>query len=497
MGTALTFKMNRSCLLVSVLFVAWASAHVNTQKEFGDLDAEDNLDEDEFEELFDVKKADNPREEARRRRALKYNEYKVKKENEEFIEGKKPYWSQISDFDNLPRDEFLEKKTGLRKEEDDGYGRGFLPFEGPDDEESERYFDTLRYSREAVPEEYNSVEEGISTPVKNQKYCGSCVAFSNIAVIETCFKKLTGVEGDYSEQQLVDCGYGREGAMACSGAQPHTYLKLIEKEKWNLTAEATYPYRNTDASGQCPPGLKLYNQGAKVKKVWYTRRGTEDLMKKLVYKHGAVTTGVYSKGYFKRYGGGIFQQCWYRKEDHAITVVGYGVEKGKKYWLLKNSWGTGWGEKGYMRIYRGNSMCGIGQAIVTATCESVPGPTDATITTPIPCVDKNRKCRKLAKTNCARVAPKCTKSCGLCKGMTPHISNTCPDKWEGCPKFAETMCGMPEYAKGCCMSCGLGEGMTPVPSNTCFDEYRKCATHKEKMCKEHADKCKRTCGGCS
>merc|ERR1719244_596657 len=106
--------MNRSCLLVSVLFVTWASAHVNTQKEFGDLDAEDNLDEDEFEELFDVEKADNPREEARRRRALKHNEYKIKRENEDFIEGKKAYWSQVYDFDNLPRDEFRKKKTGMR-----------------------------------------------------------------------------------------------------------------------------------------------------------------------------------------------------------------------------------------------------------------------------------------------------------------------------------------------------------------------------------------------
>merc|ERR1711872_926296 len=208
----------------------------------------------------------------------------------------------------------------------------------------------------------SSVDEGHVTPVRNQKQCGSCVAFSNLAVIETCFKKLTGEDNDYSEQQLVDCGYGRNGAMACSGASPFAYLKSIADEKWNLTAEATYRYRNTDA-GQCPPGLKPYNRGARVTKQWHTRRGSEDLMKKLVYKHGAVTTGVLSIGPLQRYGGGIFQGCYGRKEDHAITVVGYGSEDGIPYWLLKNSWGTGWGEAGYIRIRRGYSMCGVGQTI--------------------------------------------------------------------------------------------------------------------------------------
>ena len=196
------------------------------------------------------------------------------------------------------------------------------------------------------------------------------------------------------------------------------------------------------------------------------------------------------------YGGGIFSDCRGSRADHAITVVGYGSENGQKFWLLKNSWGTGWGENGYMRILRGYSMCGIGNTIVTGECGAVPGPTDATITTPIPCFDRNRKCRKWAKTNCARVGKVCAKSCGLCKGMTPHISNKCPDKWKACPKFAERLCGKPAYAKGCCMSCGLGEGMTPVPSVTCFDHYTNCHEKKEEYCKKYGDKCKMTCNKC-
>ena len=74
-------------------------------------------------------------------------------------------------------------------------------------------------NRRGAPSSYSSVDKGDVSPVKNQKQCGSCVAFATIAVVETCFKKITGVFGDYSEQELVDCGYRKNMAMGCHGAQ--------------------------------------------------------------------------------------------------------------------------------------------------------------------------------------------------------------------------------------------------------------------------------------
>ena len=144
-------------------------------------------------------------------------------------------------------------------------------------------------------------------------------------------------------------------------------------------------------------------------------------------------------------------------------------------------------------------MCGVGKTIVTASCEAVPGPTDPPLKTPVPCKDKYRKCPTYAKTNCMKYGEKCRKSCGLCEGMTPHVTNKCPDKWTACPKFAKKLCGKPAYGEGCCLSCGLGEGMTPVPSVTCFDQYTNCDDpgKKEKYCNsEHKDGCKLTCGLC-
>merc|ERR1719474_1390161 len=161
-----------SLSLTLLVFMATGIYSLNIQKEFGDLDGEDSKSEDEFEKDFNIAKAGVPIEENRRSRALKKNEELVKLQNEAFLEGKKSSWRKLNDFDNLPEDEFEQKKTGIKT---DQHGRGLLPIEIPANEESERYYDEIRYSRSSVPDSYSSVDEGFVTPVKNQKMCGSCV----------------------------------------------------------------------------------------------------------------------------------------------------------------------------------------------------------------------------------------------------------------------------------------------------------------------------------
>jgi len=102
---------------------------------------------------------------------------------------------------------------------------------------------------------------------------------------------------------------------------------------------------------------------------YYTYGGDEELMKKLVYEHGAVVATVKAAGPFSSYGGGVFSGCHPGSAtDHAISVVGYGTEGGVDYWLIKNSWGTWWGDKGYIKIQRGVGMCGIGSHISVVEC---------------------------------------------------------------------------------------------------------------------------------
>merc|ERR1711962_1023735 len=205
----------------------------------------------------------------------------IEEENEEFQEGKRTWFDELNEFSDLPQDEFKKHKTGDLKPEgvDRKFGLGALEPQGAErvDAESERYFanfrESMRTNRASVPNTYNSVSLGHVSEVKNQKDCGSCVAFSNMAAVETCFKRVTGAFSDFSEQQLVDCGYG---------------------------------------------------------------------------KHGAVVTSVAAYGPMQEYKGGIFSGCTTTKTDHAVTVVGYGSEGGVDYWLIKNSWGSNWGENGYI-----------------------------------------------------------------------------------------------------------------------------------------------------
>jgi len=460
-----------------------------------DLDPEDNLNEEEFEKEFHVEPADTPEEELRREEALVENEDIVKRTNQDFLDGKKTWFDRINEFANLPLDEFEAEKTGAKIPSSRGFSRGLLdPLpEERVDERSERYFDTFRFNRGSAPASYSSVALGNVSPVKNQKQCGSCVAFSNMALVETCFKRVTGVFGDYSEQQFVDCGYGQNGANGCDGAAPHAYVKWSKDSAMGLFHESTYPYKNTAPTYSCPADLPSYNQGAQVSDYYYTYRGDEETMARLVAEHGAVVTSVNADGPFMDYGGGVFAGCTSSDTNHAVTVVGYGSDNGQDYWLVKNSWGEGWGEDGYIRVKRGVGMCGIGKTMVTVSCDKTSGPTDAPLTTAAPCEDKWSNCPDLAQASCykASIANDCKKSCGLCPGMTPAASVTCYDTYGNCPSLAETNCH--KWGEACKKSCGLCEGMTAHPSNTCFNGYTNCG----EICNWYSgDQCNLACGRC-
>merc|ERR1711970_17644 len=379
----------------------------------------------EFRKSFHKTDITDAVEEELRSKALAKHIEEIKKQNKRFSEGNSTWFDCVYDFDDLTDDEFRKQKTGAIIPEP----------ENQVDDRSENFFDNYRYSRMSVPASYSSVDRGYVSPVKDQGDCGSCVAFATMATVETCYKKLTGVFGDYSEQQLVDCGYGQNGANGCQGASAHSYAKWAGDRNDGLAHESQYPYLNTMPNLDCPANLPVYNQGAKVSGSYYTYEGDEDLMKKLVYENGAVVALVKSAGPFKGYGGGVFSGCAPGDiPDHAVAVVGYGTENGVDYWLIKNSWGPQWGENGYIKLERGSGMCGIGRAIAGTNCSRVSGPTEGPRTTKKPCIDKYSNCPDLARTACYQdhIANGCQKSCGLCQGMTPARSYTCYNKYSNC-----------------------------------------------------------------
>jgi len=357
-----------------------------------------DMDEEVFEELFRLDPVTDPVEFEKRQKALKASEEEIKQVNKDFAEGKKSWFDHLNDFSNLPEDEFIKQKTGLIIEEEDDI-----------DERSETYFAQYnRYNRNTPPQSYNAVAEGIVSPIKYQESCGSCAAFAAMGCIETCFKKVTGVFGDYSEQQMLDCAYGQYGASGCDGAAPSAYLRWAGDNKIEFASEKTYPYKNS--VGTCPAKVKPLNQGAKVTGSYWTRNGNEEMLKNLVYEHGAVLVAIHVDNGLKNYGGSVYSGCSPNAViNHGVIVVGYGTENGKDYWLFKNSWGTWWGDEGFGKIERGVNMCSIGGYMATTECERS-GPV------PTPCDDNSGWCNLFAPLFCSNswVKRNCKESCSLC-----------------------------------------------------------------------------------
>ena len=182
-----------------------------------------------------------------------------------------------------------------------------------------------------------------------------------------------------AEQYLIDCAYmktisGAGQARGCNGAHPMSYPKYMVSIGGHLPHENSYKYLGTSPKLNCKSApKKMWNSGAKVSKTLADWKCNESKLKSLIYSKGAVSVSVYATK-LRNYKTGVYTGCSSVKEgNHQVLAVGWGTENGKKYWLVKNSWGTNWGEKGYFKIERGSNiqntngktgMCGIEEVSV-------------------------------------------------------------------------------------------------------------------------------------
>jgi len=396
MLTAMRFQLILLSLFAASAFAAPqgkdAPPKDPTEKEF----------EKEFNELFSDSK-----EEEKAAETLAKEEAEIDKDHEEFLKGESPFDEMVNALSDIPLDDFeAEKEGGIPDPKPKGmrmerhFPTGII--EEPEElrvlsPEDQAYLDRI-YSEldRYTPSSYDARDYGIITSPKNQMSCGSCAAFAATSVHETCLAKAgTPFSGlDLSEQQLVDCGYDPNNGMnGCNGAYITAYPKWMAANGANgVSHEAQYPYLDTEPYLTCKAN-KFWNTGSKFTKAVVDYQCTEDNLKKLVYKYGAVETGIYaSTPSFGNYKSGVYNGCTSSSINHAVTVVGYGNENGMDYWIVKNSWGASWGDKGYIKMYRGNRQCGIAGTCVAMECADNGAASPAPVAPPPPPIPASQVC---------------------------------------------------------------------------------------------------------
>ncbi len=199
--------------------------------------------------------------------------------------------------------------------------------------------------------------------VRNQGSCGSCWAFSTVGPLECNIKIKEGIDVDLSEQWLVSC----TNAGSCGGGwYAHEYHQYAGDYCGDSGAvlEEHFPYVAYNAPCNCPyPHDYFIDSWAYIGNQYSVPSVGQ--IKQAIMDYGPVSVGVAVNSAFSEYDGGIFSGPHSSDLNHAVVLVGWDDNQGSDgVWFLRNSWGSGWGEGGYMRIEYGVSYVGYAACYV-------------------------------------------------------------------------------------------------------------------------------------
>nr|QOV03083.1 cathepsin L13 [Dysdercus peruvianus] len=209
----------------------------------------------------------------------------------------------------------------------------------------------------SLPDHVDWRAKGAVTRVKEQGTCGSCWAFSTTGSMEGQLFKKTGKLVSLSEQNLVDCATKEYGNNGCNGGYMTKAFRYI-KENNGIDSEKDYPYEGKERSCRYQKP-KVAGTLSGYGTVPYKN---EEELKKAVATVGPISIAINSSPHtLLFYKSGVYtDKACTDSVNHGVLLVGYGTDNGQDYWLVKNSWGTKWGEEGYVRLARNSgNLCGV------------------------------------------------------------------------------------------------------------------------------------------
>ncbi|GAA0183821.1 hypothetical protein Leryth_016729 [Lithospermum erythrorhizon] len=278
----------------------------------------------------------------------KASRFKVFEENVEYIEsvnnaGTKTHKLSVNQFADLTNEEFRATRNGFKMSSAPKSSRTSFIYANVTD----------------VPASMDWRAKGAVTPIKDQGQCGCCWAFSAVAATEGIHQLTTGKLVSLSEQELVDCDTSGEDQGCEGGLMDNAFEFIISNH--GLATESNYPYQGVD--GTCN-AKKESPDAATIAGYQDVPANSESALLKAVANQ-PISVAIDASGQdFQFYKSGVFQGDCGTQLDHGVTAVGYGqTSDGTKYWLVKNSWGSSWGENGYIRMQRdvqaAEGICGI------------------------------------------------------------------------------------------------------------------------------------------